>query len=310
MSSPFKAVGKVFRKVVKTAKKVALPALAIGAAVVTGGAALGVLGPAGLGSLGISVGLQGVISTVGTGALIGGAGALLTGKNVIKGATLGGVIGGVTGGLSLAMGSPITGLGMGSSQAVAGQTASTASEAVSNASKSLISKGIPTAAAPAKTAATAATEAIGESVAGKGLGSAVSNAQFPKGPPPFSPGAEEILVTAPQEAVAAAAAPSAAGVPTVPVAAQPSGGVGDFVGRNPLLVGGLLQGLGSAVSGPENSAVDVIDARGANYGAPSEFGDSYTPPGARTPSEAFANEGTYRWRLNPQTREIERVRVA
>ena len=41
MSGVFKAVGKVFKGVVKVIKKVALPALAIGAIVLTGGAAIG-----------------------------------------------------------------------------------------------------------------------------------------------------------------------------------------------------------------------------------------------------------------------------
>ena len=73
MSNPFKAIGKVFKKVVKVVKKIALPAIMIGAAVLTGGAALGLLPSVGsmlgAGGLGLSAGLTSVISSAGTGAL-------------------------------------------------------------------------------------------------------------------------------------------------------------------------------------------------------------------------------------------------
>jgi hypothetical protein len=57
MSGLFKSIGKIFKKVVPVLKKIALPALAIAAVVVTGGAALGLLpGIAGLGGLAASLG--------------------------------------------------------------------------------------------------------------------------------------------------------------------------------------------------------------------------------------------------------------
>lgn len=109
MSKALKSVGKVFRKVVKPLKKILLPALAIGAVVLTGGAALGVLpGITGIGglvsSLGLSPAMTGILTTAARGAAMGAAGSLLTGKSITKGATMGLVAGGVTGGLGAAFG--------------------------------------------------------------------------------------------------------------------------------------------------------------------------------------------------------------
>lgn len=97
MSGGLKSIGKVFKKVVKVVKKIALPALAIGAVALTGGAALGVL--PGLGSLGLSPALTGILSTAGKGALTGALGAAVTGKNILKGATGGALVGGALGGV-------------------------------------------------------------------------------------------------------------------------------------------------------------------------------------------------------------------
>ncbi len=106
MSKVGKAIGKVFKKVVKVVKKIALPALAIGAVVLTGGAALGALPSVGsvLGSLGIKGALTGILTTAAKTAALGAGGALLTGGNPIKGATTGFLAGGVMGGLGAAMG--------------------------------------------------------------------------------------------------------------------------------------------------------------------------------------------------------------
>lgn len=111
MSNPFKAIGKAFKAVVKVVKKVAVPALIIGAVVLTGGAALGALPAIGsvLGSIGItgtmaSV-LGGAISSAAVGAGVGGLTAAISGKDVwsgIKGGALTGAItGGIAGGLGM-----------------------------------------------------------------------------------------------------------------------------------------------------------------------------------------------------------------
>jgi hypothetical protein len=116
--SIFSSIGKAFRKVGEIVRKVAMPLLAVGAIVFTGGAALG-LAPfaggwgaavaGGLGKLGISASsaigstLIGAGTQAGYGAAIGGVGAALTGQDISKGATLGGLAGAVTGGLGGAM---------------------------------------------------------------------------------------------------------------------------------------------------------------------------------------------------------------
>jgi len=118
MSGVLKGIGKVFKKVGHVLKKVALPVLAIGAVVLTGGAALGLLPAVGsvLGGLGLSAGLTtaltGVVTGAGWGGLVGG----ITGgkKGLLKGALLGGVTGGVlsaTGALGAAAAPSATGAG-------------------------------------------------------------------------------------------------------------------------------------------------------------------------------------------------------
>lgn len=121
MSGIFKSIGKVFKKVVKVAvtgvaglikplRKILLPALMVGAVVLTGGAALGALPAIGsvLGSVGISGGLAsvlgGAISTGALGAVTGGLGAAISGKNILKGATGGFLSGALTGGVMGAAG--------------------------------------------------------------------------------------------------------------------------------------------------------------------------------------------------------------
>lgn len=105
MSGVFKAIGKVFKSVVNVVKKIALPALMIGAVVLTGGAALGLLPAVGtmIGGLGLSAGLTtvltGAITYGALGAGIGGLTAAISGKNILKGATTGFIGGAIGGGL-------------------------------------------------------------------------------------------------------------------------------------------------------------------------------------------------------------------
>lgn len=116
MSGLLKGVKKIFKKVGKVLKKIALPALAIGAVVLTGGAALGVLPSIGaLGSsLGLSAGLTGVLSSAASAATMGAVTSAVTGGNIIKGATTGLVVGGALGAAG----------GLGQKVASAGTTAS------------------------------------------------------------------------------------------------------------------------------------------------------------------------------------------
>ena len=118
MSGALKGIKKVFKTVGRVVKKVALPALAIGAVVFTGGAALGLAPMAGgfggavastLGSMGISgtgalgSALTGAVTQAGYGAVMGGVTAAVTGGDVSKGIATGGMLGAATGGLSGAL---------------------------------------------------------------------------------------------------------------------------------------------------------------------------------------------------------------
>lgn len=106
MSKALKGIGKIFKKIIKVVKKFALPILAVGAIVLTGGAALGLALPS-LGGVAGSLGLGAIapaITAAGQGALFGAVGAAVQGKNILKGATGGFVAGGVVGGLGQAFG--------------------------------------------------------------------------------------------------------------------------------------------------------------------------------------------------------------
>lgn len=204
---------------VKVVKKVALPALAIGAVVLTGGAALGVLpalGGAGglLASVGIKGALAGILTSAAKAATFGAVGALLTGGNPIKGATLGFVTGGALGGLSAALGGGAAAAGSGG--AAAGQGAAAAGATVPGQAAINAAYGV---GAPAAGAGTAATTA-----ATSGLSSAAGLAS-----------------SAP--AVASAA----------PVASSAFGGVGNFLSQNQMLVGTALQGLGQGMAAKQDA---------------------------------------------------------
>lgn len=113
MSKIVKSVKKVFKKVGNVVKKVAPAALAIGAIVFTGGAALGLAPMAGgwagaasaitakLGAGGVLGGaLTGAITQAGYGALAGGAMAAVSGGDVRRGLMMGAAAGAVTGGIT------------------------------------------------------------------------------------------------------------------------------------------------------------------------------------------------------------------
>lgn len=117
MSGIFKKIGKVFSKVIKVVKKVALPALAIGAIALTGGAALGLVGAggvtglgsaaaAGIGSLGLPAGVTAALTTAAQGAVMGAATSAITGGNVLKGAATGFAVGGAAGALGVGAQAP------------------------------------------------------------------------------------------------------------------------------------------------------------------------------------------------------------
>ncbi len=113
MCSPFRAIGKVFKKVLKAIRKVAPIALAIGAVVFTVGGAMGVGSMAGgwggaVGKLTSTLGLNstlgnivtGAITQAGYGAALGGGLSAMTGGDFATGAERGALVGGVTGGVT------------------------------------------------------------------------------------------------------------------------------------------------------------------------------------------------------------------
>lgn len=225
MSGLFKSIGKVFKKVIKVVKKIALPALAIAAVIVTGGAALGLI-PAiggmaitGLGTLasalGASSAVAGILSTAATGATIGMIGGFLTSGNLkgaIKGASMGFLTGGVLGGLGQIVGG-IGGAVGGAGTAAPGVIAETGAAAGFT---------------PVGMTSGALEGAIGAS------------------------GASSVTGALASAAPAAAAAGSGGG-----------GGILGFLSQNPLLASGLLKGIGGALAG--NPDMDIYKARQKSY---------------------------------------------
>lgn len=240
MSGVLKAVGKAFKSVVKVVKKVALPALAIGAVVLTGGAALGVLPSIGaLGSsLGLSAGLTGILSTAAQGATFGALGSLLTGGNPLKGATKGFMLGGVMGGIGALGAAP------------AAQTATSGLQGAAQSGGAAAAGGT---AASAGSAMQSGAQALSVNSAAAGLGSGgIGSAMTPA-----------VAAITPSVAQGVAMAPSVAAVPSAG-----GGGLLGFLNRNPMLASGLIQGIGSGLVASEQ-AKEVRKQReaiAANYG--------------------------------------------
>lgn len=240
MSGIFKAIGKAFKAVVKTIKKVALPALAIGAVVLTGGAALGILPSVGAlaGSLGLSSTLTSVLVAGAKAATFGAIGSALTGGNIIKGATTGFMVGGALGAAGA-----LGGLGKGV------QTATAAAGS----------------GAPASTAATAAQGATAASGAlpPVAAGSTFSEAFAPIASSGGGLGTVAAPVAASAAPVASIAAPTVAAVP-----ASAGGGVMGFLNQNPMIAAMGIQGLGAGISAKAQADAqkDEQNRIAANYG--------------------------------------------
>lgn len=230
MSGIGKAIGKVFKKVVKVVKRIALPVLAIGAVVLTGGAALGLLPSIGAigSSLGLSAGLTSVLSTAATSATFGAGAALVMGKNPIKGATMGLVTGGILGGLGAALGGTAGAAGSAASSGLntAGQISNTFTAPITGAGAAAPSMGM-------DSLVQAGKAAVG------GLGGAASS-MLP---------AATALPTVAAPVASASLAPAAS---TATTAAQGGGFMG-FLNRNPPMAGMALQGLGSGLMAREQA---------------------------------------------------------
>lgn len=255
MSGVLKSIGRVFKKVLKTVKKIALPVLAIGAVVLTGGAALGALPALGttLGSLGLGATATGVLTAAAQGATIGALGSAVTGGNIIKGATSGFLAGGLTGGIGAIAG----GAGGAASAAgsASGTIAPTAGAQLTSTFGNQLVGALPNVASSAALPSTFGNSLISSlpnvgggigSVASGGLGAAAS-----LGP---------VLNT------------------TMPTGGVPAGGGGIggiFKGMDPLMKGQLISGIGQGLLANEQIKAqrraqreerDRIEASYANIG--------------------------------------------
>lgn len=230
VSNPLKAIGKVFKGAVKVLKKIALPALAIGAVVLTGGAALGVLPALGgsgglLAGIGIKGALAGVLTSAAKAATFGAIGSALTGGNIVKGATAGFVTGGILGGASAALGGA---KGLGTAAASGSSSgASNALNVIDNGKIAAMGSG----ATGVTGAATTATQGLGTAVASSGLGSSATAGLVGSAPVPSS------------------------------------GGILGWMNQNPVVSGMMVQGLGQGLMAREQAKQQERDAAqtAANY---------------------------------------------
>lgn len=295
MSGIVKTLGKVFlapiahvlpKKYRKVVRKVALGALMVGAVVMTGGAALGVLPSMGamVGGLGLSAGLTtaltGAISTGAVGAVTG----MLTGgfKGATKGFLLGAATGGVLGGLGVLGPNGLIGGG----KAVAGA----ASNSLSSAAPSFA-----TASLPGATTAPALGLAAPGTISG-GIGAGLSSAA-----PSFA------------SAALPAASTNLAALPAMPSLAAPAaasgGGIGGFMAQNPM----MTMMAGQALTGLATPSASTEAAKAAEKEGATLFSGAYSnggfgaPGGYAVPGSLKAGQPTKRFRLNRQTMEVEEV---
>lgn len=208
MSGIIKGIGKAFKKVGKVVKKYALPALAIGAVVLTGGAALGVLpAAASMGgiasSLGLSSGLSAVLTSAARAATFGAVGSALTGGNPIKGATRGFMIGGALGGI-------------GAMTQGAGGPMSAGANATADATGTLPGTGAQIGLPTAQAAAEASSMPL-----------------------------DQAMSWAPSGGFPAAAQGGGLGIGSALTRA--GGGALDFLNKNPIVSGSLIQGIGAGM---------------------------------------------------------------
>lgn len=288
MSGVVKGVGKVFRKVLKVAKVVVPIALAVGAVVFTGGAALGltlptwgaavtsVFGTSALGAI-----ASGAVVSAGYGAVIGGATAALTGKSVMKGMQMGAATGAVTGGI------------LGGATYVPGQDAAAQAAAIDPIGNALAGGG--------EQAATAAT-AGGEQTVGSGAGTITS-------PPLDAPAGSASTGTSLSTPVAHATKGMVASTAQQAAPAAATSSAGFWTGAAGPIAGGVLTAVGGAMTAA--AAGDQQENYDRNYGINyQDFlkprADAVANPGGRQMSE-LSPRGPGRWRYNVEDSEFEFV---
>lgn len=312
MSGILKSVSKIFKKVVGVVKKVAIPALMIGAVALTGGAALGILPSLGtmVGGLGLSAGLTSALTgAISTGAM-GAVGGLITGgvKGAKKGFLMGAAAGGVMGAAGITGPNGLLGGGKAAAAGASG-IAPTAAPGFASAA----APGISSTLAPLTQALPGG---LGSSVA-SGLSSAAGS---------FASAAAPVV---------SSVAPLASALPNAAAAAAGGGGGAlGLLSKNPLLASQLLSGVTSAFSPSEASEAAKARAQadeqrgfysygggdtngkkkggimpGVYSGQADPFGlKTYAPPPSITPGNYVAPTGV-RHVYNPSTNTIEEVRV-
>jgi hypothetical protein len=230
VSGILKAINKVFisplgsiigGKVGKIIKKVAIGAIAVGAVVLTGGAALGILPSLGtmVGGLGLSAGLTSVLTgAISTGA-VGAVTGLVTGgfKGMTKGLLMGAATGGIMGGLGILGPNGLIGGGKAAASALGSGT------------------GIAPSAAPSFMSMTSADVVTG-GASGLGGGAGLTSVA-----PSFASAAAPTVASGAGASVASLGG-GAAAIPLYGGAGAGAGGI------NPLLASQLLGGVSQALS--------------------------------------------------------------
>lgn len=291
MSSLFKGVRKVFKKIGKFVKKILPVVLAVGALVFTGGAALGLTGGLTWGgasgiaaSIGSAIGGQGLIGSVltgairqaGYGALIGGTVSAASGGSFSKGAKAGAKAGAITG-------------------AVMGGYGHLKNSALKNAQQTAgIGDEVAAQPPPGTEIQAAGTQASG--VTTYGLGQKVGN---------ITPGTGHMSIGG---GAGAGAGSGAGGLFTQ----------GGWLERNQDLVGNVVKGVGAGLvaGGEADAEKDLLRERqriiNENY-AGADPGKEYRAAEPNRyglmPTERFTGGyyGSYEYRYNPETARIERV---
>jgi hypothetical protein len=275
MSGVLKAVGTVFKKVLKVAKVVLPIALAVGAIVFTGGAALGLALPTWGAAVASVFGTSTLLGSIATGAVVwAGYGAVagavvagVSGKSVMKGLQTGAAVGAVAGGV-------LGGIAPGSIDPIGNAIAGTSVTAPAGATAA-------TAAAPITTTANAAapTALSTPTVGASGVGGATSSV--------VAPAATHGLVPATSSFWSGADGPIAGGA---------IAGVGSGLGQ-----------AGAAMANADASQQEAARIAG-NYALPAKDGGLLTkssPTVVANPGAPMSTpNGPGRWKYDPVQQEF------
>lgn len=316
MSGVLKALGKVFispisavigGKVGKIIRKVAIGAIAVGAVVLTGGAALGVLPSLGtvVGGLGLSAGLSAALTGAISSGAVGAVGGLLTGgfKGMEKGLLMGAATGGVLGGIGVLGPNGLIGGG----KVASTLASSTGSGAISTGATSLGFQGVPSVASLVQDVPTisAAAGSAGAAAAPALSGAAAAAPSVGAAPLAFQGVPSVAGMAAPATSVSTAGT-AAGGL---------FGGGGSFFSNpmNTMIAGQALSGLFTPSQSKETTKELAAQEAEKEKAAMFTYGDVYSKGGTSTfgtgtygaPNVAAQPIKRYAW--NPQTMTVEEV---